>query len=144
MQFGDYYNKNHFAIFCKMRIHIGLADSGFCKAIGMSSKRHIEKARWKEGCFWATLVMLLLVIGCQQAGEDISALPGDETIAEAELSKQLKINRDALFKGSSERIRIDAASVMLFAEDPFARALWYLKHGNRRQCQIGRGSSVNF
>ncbi|MHC4159022.1 MAG: hypothetical protein ACYSSO_08075, partial [Planctomycetota bacterium] len=110
-------------IYCKMRILVGLADGGFSKAIGMSLNHLIEKVGYKKGCFWAALVMLLLVSGCQQAGEDISALSGDETIAEAELSKQLKINRDALYKGSSERIRIDAASVMLFAEDPFARKI---------------------
>ncbi|MHC4720855.1 MAG: hypothetical protein ACYSYT_10325, partial [Planctomycetota bacterium] len=38
-------------------------------------------------------------------------------------SKQLKINRDALLKGSSEQIRIDAATVMLFSEDPLAREI---------------------
>jgi len=69
--------------------------------------------------------MLLFVIGCEQAdvGRRQSALPVDEAIAEAELGKQLKINRDALFKGSSEQIRIDAAAVMLFSEDPLARKI---------------------
>jgi len=64
--------------------------------------------------------MLLFVIGCEQA--DVGRRhPADEAIAEAELSRQLKINRDALYKGSSEQIRIDAATVMLFSEDPLAR-----------------------
>jgi hypothetical protein len=70
------------------------------------------------------LVILLLVIGCQQADitQEKSALMVEETVAEAQFSKQLKINRDALLKGSSEQIRIDAATVMLFSEDPLARS----------------------
>ena len=76
------------------------------------------------------LIMLLLVIGCQQGGigQDRAAQPPNKiksdkikTVAKAELSKQLKINRDALLKGTSEQIRIDAATVMLFNEDPQAR-----------------------
>ena len=71
------------------------------------------------------LVILLFVIGCQQSdvGRRRPALPVDEAIAVAELGKQLKINKDALFKGSSEQIRIDAAAVMLFSEDPPARQI---------------------
>ena len=71
------------------------------------------------------LVMLLLVIGCQQAGVGAHkpALPANEAIAEAELDKQLKINRDALLKGTSEQMRIDAATVMLFSENPRARKI---------------------
>ena len=71
------------------------------------------------------LVMLLLAIGCQQAGigQDKPALPADKTVAEAELGRQLKINKDALLQGASEQIRIDAATVMLFSEDPLAREI---------------------
>lgn len=83
------------------------------------------------------LAALLLVIGCQQAGvgADKPALSANERepvsqkdstiesrlITEAELDKQLKINRDTLLKGPSDHIRVDAASVMLFSEDPMAR-----------------------
>lgn len=86
--------------------------SRFCRAIGMRTKR-------------ICLVILLLVIGCEQAdmGRDKPALRVDEAVAEAELGKQLKINRDALLKGSSEQIRIDAAAVMLASEDPLARKI---------------------
>lgn len=71
------------------------------------------------------LVMLLLAIGCQQAGigQDKPALLANETVAEAKLGRQLKINKDALLKGASEQIRIDAATVMLFSEDPLARKI---------------------
>lgn len=74
---------------------------------------------------WLYLVILLLVIGYQQAGigADKAALPVNEVIADAELDKQLRINRDALLKGSSEQIRIDAAGVMLFSEEPSARKI---------------------
>jgi HEAT repeat protein len=74
------------------------------------------------------LVMLLLAIGCQQAGigQDKPALPADKadkTVAKAELGRQLKINKDALLQGANEQIRIDAATVMLFSEDPPAREI---------------------
>jgi len=71
------------------------------------------------------LVILLLVIGCQPVDitQQKSALMVEEAVAEAQLSKQLKINRDALLKGSSEQIRIDAATVMLFSDDPLAREI---------------------
>ncbi len=69
------------------------------------------------------LVMLLLVIGCEQVDKRESTLPIDEKISEAELSRQLKINKDALFTAMTERIRVDAASVMLFNDDPLARKI---------------------
>lgn len=71
------------------------------------------------------LVILLLAIGCQQAGigQDKPALQANETVAEAELGRQLKINKDALLKGTNEQMRIDAATVMLFSEDPLAREI---------------------
>jgi HEAT repeat protein len=94
------------------------------------------------------LVILLLAIGCQQAGvnADSSAATADKDgdvlqqvakqkkprlvalqnknkeparpVSEAELDKQLKINRDALLRGSS-----DAAAVMLLSEAPAARKI---------------------
>ena len=71
------------------------------------------------------LVILLLVIGCQQAGIGVNkpVSLANEAVAEAELDKQLKINRDALLKGTSEQMRIDAAAVMLFSEKPLARKI---------------------
>jgi len=71
------------------------------------------------------LIMLLLVVGCQGAGvgADKPDLSVEQAIAEPELGKQLKINRDTLLKGTSEQIRIDAATVMLFSEEPLAREI---------------------
>lgn len=92
----------------------------------MSAKLHnIGAGKYNKRCFGATLLIVLLLIGCRPAdlAKDRSPLPAGEAIAEAELGMQLKINRDALFKGSTERIRIDAASVILFTEDPLARKI---------------------
>jgi len=74
---------------------------------------------------WLSVIMVLLVMGCEEARVSLDKallLPG-EADAEAELSKQLKINREALLKGSIDQIRIDAATVMLFNEDPLARKI---------------------
>jgi len=90
----------------------------------MNTKRfYLGVSKCNKGRFGLSLVILLLVIGCEQADIERgkSLLPVDEAIAEAELGKQLKINRDALLKGSSEQIRIDAATVMLFSEEALAR-----------------------
>ena len=80
---------------------------------------------FKMNAKWLYILVLLLVLGCEppEMARDESTLPVDEAIAEASLGKQLKINRDALLKGSSEQIRIDAATVMLFSEDPLAREI---------------------
>jgi HEAT repeat protein len=91
----------------------------------MSAKRlYLWVPKRNRGRFWV-LVVILLLIGCQQAeiSPERPAFPVDETIAEAELSRQLKINREALLKGTSEQIRIDAATVMLFSEDALARKI---------------------
>ena len=82
----------------------------------------VESKRDKRR-FGVSLVILLLVIGCEQVDKGESTLPVDEAIAEAELGRQLKINKDALFKAVTERIRIDAAGVMLFTDDPLARKI---------------------
>ena len=73
------------------------------------------------------LLMLLLVIGCQSAsggaGQDKPATLVSDTLAGVELNKQLEINRDALLQGSSEQIRIKAATVMLFSKGASARKI---------------------
>jgi len=73
--------------------------------------------------FGIELLILLLLVGCQQPGmgADRPSLLADKVAAEAELSRQLKINKDALLEGSSEQIRIDAATVMLLSEESLAR-----------------------
>jgi len=92
-----------------------LTNGSFFKVIRMSTKR-------------LYLIILLLLIGCQQAGvsEDKPALPGKSAYggpAKAELDKQLRIYKSTLMEGKSEQIRVDAATVMLFNEDPLARAM---------------------
>jgi hypothetical protein len=66
------------------------------------------------------LVILMLAIGCQQASiaQEMPPDPPQSTPANAELDPQLKVNKDALLNGS-----IDAATVMLFHDDPKAREI---------------------
>ncbi len=56
-------------------------------------------------------------------GQEALTLPEGETVAEAELDRQLKINKEMLLKGASEQMRMDAATVMLFSEEPMARQI---------------------
>jgi len=79
------------------------------------------------------LVMLLLLIGCQQAkvsqneafgnAQDEAVLPVIAAAEETELEKELKIYKSTLLEGKNEQIRIDAATVMLFSENPLARKI---------------------
>ncbi|MGB2863218.1 MAG: hypothetical protein WBC05_07815 [Sedimentisphaerales bacterium] len=66
------------------------------------------------------LVILMFAIGCQQASiaQEKPPVPAQSTPASAELDPQLKVNKDALLNGS-----IDAATVMLFHDDPKAREI---------------------
>ena len=66
------------------------------------------------------LAVFMLAIVCQQAsiGQDKPAVPTESTTAKTELDPQLKVNKEALLKGS-----IDAATVMLSHEDPKARGI---------------------
>jgi hypothetical protein len=66
------------------------------------------------------LVILILAIGCQQAGiaQEKPPVSTQNTPANAELDPQLKVNKDALLNGS-----VDAATVMLFHDDPKAREI---------------------
>ena len=78
---------------------------------------------------YLVILLLLLATGCQQEGveQEKAGRASDKvrTAAKAEisLSRQLKINQDALLQGANEQIRIDAATVMLFSEDPQAREI---------------------
>ena len=71
------------------------------------------------------LLIMLLMVGCQQAGMSAGrpASPANKTEAKAELSKRLKIYESTLLEGTSELIRIAAAAEMLFSEDPAAREI---------------------
>ena len=95
---------------------------GLLKVLVMSAKR-------------LCVVILVLVMGCQQAGvsannpglganEGGRILPVSETEnKDAELSRQLKIYQSTLLEGKSEQIRVDAATEMLFSEDRLAREI---------------------
>lgn len=82
-------------------------ECGFLKVIRMISKR-------------LYLIILMLVIGCQQAsiGQNKPVAVSNSTSVTKELDAQLKVNKEALDKGS-----IDAATVMLFHDNPVAREI---------------------
>jgi HEAT repeat protein len=83
-----------------------------CRVIRMSTRR-------------LYLLILLLLVGCQQAGvgADSAVLASNESGAKTKLSKQLKIYESTLLEGKSEQIRIAAATEMLFSDDPVARTI---------------------
>jgi HEAT repeat protein len=72
---------------------------------------------------WLYLPMLFLIIGCQQSsiGQDKPASEANEASVQADT--ELKIYKSTLFEGKTEQIRIDAAAVMLFREEPAARKI---------------------
>ena len=89
----------------------------------VSSKSRIFKVVWMVARR-LYLVMLLLIAGCQQPGvSEDKAAPAGETASNIKLSRQLRINKEALFEGTNEQMRMDAATVMLFSEDPPAREI---------------------
>ena len=66
-------------------------------------------------------LIVLLLIGCQQVG--ISQEQDAAGEADIQLGRQLKIYKNTLLEGADEEIRIDAASEMLFSEEPAARRI---------------------
>ena len=69
------------------------------------------------------LLTAMLIAGCQPpaVGANEPAPAAEQPAGTADPDKQLKINKEALLKGSSEQIRIDAATVMLFSDATSAR-----------------------
>lgn len=67
------------------------------------------------------IAVLLTIMACQTAciGAE-QPVPGADS-APAKADEQLDINRNALLNGPSEEIRVKAATVMLFSENPLAR-----------------------
>jgi len=94
----------------------GLSGKSFFRVVLMITKRLYPQL---------PVAILLLVIGCQQVGigQDASTLPANNEVAEAELDEQLKLAREALVKGSTEKMRINAATVLLFSEASSARKI---------------------
>lgn len=98
----------------------------------LTSRALFKVIRMGRKCLF--LVMLLVVIGCQQSsiGQDkppaASILPSktagaDKPPTETKPDEQLEINRNALLQGPSEQIRIKAAVLMLYSENPLAREI---------------------
>ncbi|MGD8787739.1 MAG: hypothetical protein PVJ60_09970, partial [Phycisphaerales bacterium] len=86
----------------------------FLKVIRMSTKR-------------LYLTILILVIGCQQAGigqnAPVSPQNTTATASQTKPDEQLEIFRNALLTDPNEEIRIKAAGVMLGSENPLAREI---------------------
>jgi HEAT repeat protein len=81
----------------------------FCKVIAMCSVRSF-------------LLVLILVVGGAQVGrcQDKPAVPAEKApAAAAQLNTELKVYKEALFQQGS----VDAATLMLFHDDPNARAV---------------------
>jgi HEAT repeat protein len=69
------------------------------------------------------LVVMLLVIGQTVLGQEEPTQSVSTAPTKVELDEQLEINKNALFQDPSEQIRIKAATVMLFSENPLAREI---------------------
>jgi HEAT repeat protein len=72
------------------------------------------------------IILLVLAMGCQQGsiGEQNPDIASGTAATGAKLSTQLQVNKDSLLnQGSSEQMRVNAASVILVSEEPSARAI---------------------
>jgi HEAT repeat protein len=90
-----------------------LASSSLLKAVQMSTR----------GFY---LAVFLLVLGCQQSGvgQNQSSEPSETVITKTEPNAQLQLYTEALTdKGSSDRMRLNAANLLLFSKEPAARAI---------------------
>jgi HEAT repeat protein len=91
--------------------------SRFLKVILMSTKR-------------LYLIILILAIGCQQAGISannvvFAANAANGASAKAKPDEQLELNKNSLLTDPNEQIRVKAATVMLDSENPVARKILY-------------------
>ena len=94
---------------------VQLMGSGFLKVIRMSAKR-------------LYLIILILAIGCQQAGISannavFAANATNGATAKAKPDEQLELNKNSLLTDPNEQIRVKAATVMLDSENPVARKI---------------------
>ncbi len=71
------------------------------------------------------LLVLLALAGCEQesARVDRAVAWSTEGGARTDIDTQLKINQEALYRGATEAIRVDAALIMLFSDRPVARQI---------------------
>lgn len=80
------------------------------------------------------LMVLVVFAGCEQPGTDESGRP----MTRAEEDTQLKVNQEALLHGATDGVRLDAAMVMLFSDNPRDRSVLIdtLKQTENKQAQI--------
>lgn len=76
------------------------------------------------------LVILLLLAGCEQGAtkrventNTPAPVPLAETLPSGETDTQLKVNQEALLRGATDDVRLDAATVMLFSDSASARRI---------------------
>lgn len=73
---------------------------------------------------WMCLSILLALAGCQQeAVEADKSVSMAEPPAKGDTETQLKVNQEALLRGATEDVRLDAAMIMLFSDSPRARQI---------------------
>ncbi|MBN2018690.1 MAG: HEAT repeat domain-containing protein [Sedimentisphaerales bacterium] len=74
--------------------------------------------------FLLILMTLLALAGCQEeiTPEKVTS-KSTRLISPASSETQLKINQETLYRGATEDVRIDAAMIMLFSDNPQARKI---------------------
>jgi HEAT repeat protein len=94
------------------------------------------------------LVLVLLVLaGCQQGAtnqqgatkaDNNMMVPTAEASQRVETDTQLKVNQEAMLRGATEDVRLDAATVMLFSDSPRARQILTetLKQSENKQARM--------
>ena len=86
------------------------------------------------------LVILLLLAGCEQSATkvDNAATSAAEASPIVETDTQLKVNQEALLRGATDEVRLDAATVMLFSDSSRARQMLVdtLKQSENKQARM--------
>jgi HEAT repeat protein len=86
-------------------------------------------------------LVILLLAGCQQGANKVDSnmmAPTAETLPRVETDTQLKVNQEALLRGATEDVRLDAATVMLFNDSTRARQVLIdtLKQSENKQARM--------
>jgi len=85
------------------------------------------------------LVILLLLAGCQQGATKVDNMASPAEVSpRVETDTQLKVNQEALLRGATEDVRLDAATVMLFSDSTRARQVLIdtLKQSENKQARM--------
>ena len=104
-----------------------------CDYIGLSSgsKAVITSSHFKKVLVimiqraYLLVLVLLVLAGCEQGATKVgnTAAPAAETLSNGETDTQLKVNQEALLRGATDDVRLDAAMVMLFSDSASARRI---------------------